>query len=65
MHVTSRAVWHLTIRKLSPSQDSYFGHMVNNVDVNLGARLISDAGEGVSNSLSHTPPSPSFYYLLG
>ena len=29
VHVTSRAFWHLTLRKISPSQDSYFGHMVN------------------------------------
>ena len=37
-HVTSGAVWHLTLHKISPSQDSYFGHMVlaNNVGVNLG-----------------------------
>ena len=28
-HVTLRAVWHLTLCKISPSQDSYFGHMVN------------------------------------
>ena len=28
-HVTSSAVWHLTLCKISPSQDSYFGHMVN------------------------------------
>ena len=28
-HVTSRAVWHLTLRKISPSQDSYFGHLIN------------------------------------
>ena len=37
-HVTSRAVWHSTLRKISPSQDSYFGHMVlaDNVGVNLG-----------------------------
>ena len=28
-HVTSRAVWHLTLCKISPSLDSYFGHMVN------------------------------------
>ena len=36
--VTSGAVWHLTLGKISPSQDSYFGHMVlaNNVGVNLG-----------------------------
>ena len=27
-HVTSGAVWHLTLRKISPSQDSYFEHMV-------------------------------------
>ena len=37
-HMTSGAVWHLTLRKISPSQDSYFGHMIqtNNVGVNLG-----------------------------
>ena len=37
-NVTSGAVWYLTHRKISPSQDSYFGHMVlaNNVGVELG-----------------------------
>ena len=37
-HVTSETVWQLTLCKISPSQDSYFGHMVlaNNVGVNLG-----------------------------
>ena len=35
--VMSGAVWHLTLRKISPSQDSNFGHMVqtNNVGVNF------------------------------
>ena len=27
-HMTSGAVWHLILRKISPSQDSYLGHMV-------------------------------------
>ena len=37
-HVTSGAVWHLTLHKINSSRDSYFGHMVlaNNVGVNLG-----------------------------
>ena len=37
-HVTSGAVWYLTLCKISLSQDSYFGHMVlaNNVGVDLG-----------------------------
>ena len=49
-HVTSRAVWLLTLRKISPCQDSYFGHKIlaNNVGVNLGATRISDAGKRVS-----------------
>ena len=37
--VTSRAVWHLTLHKISPSQASYFGHTVNwqiTFRVNLG-----------------------------
>ena len=38
VHVTSGAIWHLTLHKISPSQDSYFGHRVleNNVGINLG-----------------------------
>ena len=27
-HVTSGAVWYLTLRKISPSQDSYFGQIM-------------------------------------
>ena len=63
-HVTSGAVWHLTLRKISPSQDSYFGHMVlaNNVGVNLGLDSSPTLARGFPISLSHTPPSPSFSY---
>ena len=63
----SGEVWHLTLRKISPSQDSYFGHMVlaKNVGVNLGLDSSSTLARGFPISLSHTPPSPSFSYPFG
>ena len=66
-HVTSGAVWHLTLRKISPSQDSYFGHMVqaSNVGVNLGLDSSPTLARGFPISLSNTPPSPSFSYPHG
>ena len=65
--VTSGAVWHLTLRKISPSQDSYFGHMIlaNNAGVNLGLDSSPTLARWFPISLSHTPPSPSFSYPLG
>ena len=63
-HVTSGAVWHLTFRRISPSQDSYFGHMVlaNNVRVNLGLDSYPTLARGFPISLSHTP-TKSFVFL--
>ena len=60
-------VWHLTLRKINPSQDSCFAHMVlaNNVGVDLGLDLSRRWWVGDRISLSHTPPSPSFSYPLG
>ena len=63
-HVTSGTVWHLTLRKISPSQNSYFGHMVlaNNVGVNLGLDSSPTLARGFPISLSHTP-TKSFVFI--
>ena len=37
--VSQRTVWHLTLHKINPGQDSYFGRMIsrtNNVEANSG-----------------------------
>ena len=74
-HVTSGAVWHLTLRKISPNQYSNFGHMLlaNNVGVNFGPDSSPTLARGLPIHFHishqalrfHTPSQNGKHGLLG
>ena len=64
--VSPRAVWHMTLNKINPGKDSYFGRMINRQIMWRLIRGQTDlrCWEGGANSLSHTPTSPLSSYPL-